>query len=261
MGDFNINYLDAKNHFDIKTLLAQWGFSQTIKQATRVNDNTSTLIDVILTSRQNNITKTYFIPIAFSDHDMICCVRKLNWQKYQPKQINCRDYKNHRKERLCEELQNNNWQPVIDANDVNDAWQKMKDIIRSCLDQIAPKIIKRIRGKPCPWMTPELKQQMSERDRLQRRYRKSKLPAHKNEYKRKRNSVNSLVKKAKQNYFKNLLENSANDPDSFWNNSKKIFPNKQKSSAARFTIDCATTSDSKPIANAFCSYFSKIVLN
>ena len=108
-------------------------------------------------------------------------------------------------------------------------------------------------------MTPELKQQQSDRDKLQRRHRKSKLPAHKNEYKRKKNLVNSLVKKAKQNYFKNLLTNSANDPDSFWNNLKKIFPCKQKNSTSRFTIDSVSTSDSTTITNAFCSYFSNIV--
>ena len=135
----------------------------------------------------------------------------------------------------------------------------MKDNIRSCLDQIAPRITKQIRGKPCPWMTPELKQLQSERDKLHRRHRKSKLPAHKCEYQRKKNIVNSSVKKTKQNYFKNLLENSANDPDSFWRNLKKIFPSKQKSSTSRFTINSVSTSDPKTIANAFCSYFSNIV--
>jgi hypothetical protein len=68
-----------------------------------------------------------------------------------------------------------------------------------------------------------------------------------------------LVKKAKQNYFKNLLVNSANDPNSFWSNLKKIFPSKQKNSTSRFTINSVSTSDSKTIANAFCSYFSNIV--
>ena len=100
----------------------------------------------------------------------------------------------------------------MNATNVNVAWERMRNIIRSCLDSIAPKSTKRIRGKPCPWMTPDLKQEMAERDRLQRRHRKSKLPAHKAEYNHKRNIVNSHAKKAKQDYFKNLLLNSATRP-------------------------------------------------
>ena len=100
---------------------------------------------------------------------------------------------------------------------------------------------------------------MAERDRLQRRHGKSKLTAHKAEYNRKRNIVNSNVKKAKKDYFKNLLSNSTQDPDNFWTNLKKIFPSKQKDPTKRFTINSVTTADTNTIANAFCSFFSNIV--
>ena len=112
-------------------------------------------------------------------------------------------------------LKNADWQDVLTATNVNAAWKSMREIIRSCLDSIAPIISKRVRGKPCPWMTCDLKQQMAGRDRLQRRYRKSKLPVHKVEYNHRRNTVNNLVKKAKQEYFKNLLSSSAQNPESF----------------------------------------------
>jgi hypothetical protein len=36
LGDLNINYLEPGNHFNVKTLLVQWGFEQLIKQATRI---------------------------------------------------------------------------------------------------------------------------------------------------------------------------------------------------------------------------------
>ena len=36
-------------------LLTLWGLMQTITPATRTNDNSSTLIDVILSNRQNNL--------------------------------------------------------------------------------------------------------------------------------------------------------------------------------------------------------------
>ena len=259
MGDFNIDFLEPNNHRDIKTLLSQWGFYQTMKQATRTSDTSSTLIDLLFTNKPNNISKTLVIPITFSDHDLIRCVRKLNWEKHAPKEIKCRDNKHYSKELFCGKLKNADWQNVLTATNVNAAWKSMREIIRSCLDSIAPVITKRIRGKPCPWMTPDLKQQMAERDRLQRRYRKSKLPVHKVEYNQRRNSVKNLVKKAKQEYFKNLLSSSAQNPNSFWRNLKKIYPSKQKDTPKRFNIHSTTTTDTKIIANAFCSFFCSTI--
>ena len=105
-------------------------------------------------------------------------------------------------------------------------------------------------------MIPDLKHEMAEHDRFQHRHRKSKLPTHKTEYNRKRNIVNSHVKKAKQDYFKNLLLNSAQDPDNFWTNLKKFFPSKQRDAAKRFTINSVTTADTNTVANAFSTFFN-----
>ena len=232
-----------------------------IKKETRTNDTSATLIDLLFTNRPNNISKNDVIPITFSDHDLICCVRKLNWEKHPPKEINCRDYRIYSKKRFCDELNSKDWRAVLNATNVNVAWERIRNNIRSCLDSIAPKITKLIRGKPCPWMTPDLKLEMAERDRLQRRHRKSKskLPPHKSEYNRKRNIVNSHVKKAKQDYFKNFLLNSAKDPSSFWTNLEKIFPSKQKDPTKRFTINSVATADTNTIANAFSTFISNIV--
>ena len=259
LGDLNINYLKPSNHFNVKTLLTIWGLEQLIKQATRITTDTSTLIDVILTNRQNNISSSHVIPISFSDHDLIACIRKLNSQKYSPKHRNCKNFKHYTKERFCELMSGCNWNLIFDSINVNDAWNNMKDIIKSCLDQIAPIENKRIRGKPCPWMTQELKQKMDERDILLRKSRKTKNSLHINAYKRKKNFVNQLVKRAKQNYFKNLLNNSANDPDRFWSTLKKLYPTKSKKGTDRFTLNGESISNSKTISNAFCSYFSNVV--
>ena len=36
----------------------------------------------------------------------------------------------------------------MSGTDINQSWNKLKYIITSCLDDVAPKIIKRVRGKP-----------------------------------------------------------------------------------------------------------------
>ena len=173
MGDMNVNYLKRNNHIDVKSILSLYGFKQMIKSATRVTKETSTLIDLILTNNPHVIIDTAVIPISFSDHDLIGCVRKLNHQKFQPKTIICRSNRNYTKDQLIAYLRNSDWSEVYRATDVSTAWSEMKRIICTTLDIVAPKFEKIVTGKPCPWIITDLKMQMNERDSLLRKSRKS----------------------------------------------------------------------------------------
>ena len=88
MGYSNINYLDKNNHNDIKDIFMLNGYKQLVTKATRITENSKTLIDTIFTNKPENISKTDTIPTSLSDHDMVGCVRKLNHLKYESKTIN-----------------------------------------------------------------------------------------------------------------------------------------------------------------------------
>ena len=260
MGDLNVNYRKKDDHPKIKAIISVNGFKQIVKKATRTTLNTTTLIDIIITNGPSVIACTEVVPIAFSDHDLIGCVRKLNHLKYASKVINCRNTKNYNKELMCDEICKQDWTPVYKSNDVNYAWAYMKDVILSCFNKIAPVIKKRVRGKPSPWMTDEIKKAMNVRDMLLRKSRKTKSESDVSAYKKKRNEVNSLLNKSKQAYYKNLLNETSNNLDKFWNTIKKLYPNNPaKQSLPMFKIDSTDISDSSVISNAFCSYFSTVV--
>ena len=69
---------------------------------------------------------------------------------------------------------------------------------------------------------------MNIRDKLMRKARKSKLNAHREEYKRKRNDVNTMIRKAKSDYTKTLLLENSGNPNGFWAAIKRVFPSKAK---------------------------------
>ena len=69
---------------------------------------------------------------------------------------------------------------------------------------------------------------MNKRDQLLRKSRKSKNKFYRDEYKRKRNEVNNLIRSTKSNYTKSLLAENSRDPTKFWNVIKSIFPSKNK---------------------------------
>ena len=138
----------------------------------------------------------------------------------------------------------------------------MKLLLLGVLDEAAPLISKQIRGRSCPWITPHNKAEMNARDHLLRKHRKSGLPADKSVYKRKRNLVNQLLKKSKNEYGKNLLKESAGNSAKFWNAIKRIFPTKNKNkNSTSFTIDGVRTTDPVLISRTFCTYYSSVVGN
>ena len=58
--------------------------------------------------------------------------------------------------------------------DVNAAWQYMSSILKSVFDKHAPIIQKEVKGKTAPWLNKHIISLMSDRDKLLRKYRKSK---------------------------------------------------------------------------------------
>ena len=133
--------------------------------------------------------------------------------------------------------------------------------VSKIFDKCAPFITKRIRGKPCAWMNDEIKSHMTTRDKLIRKWKKSKTPANKQNYRQMRNLVKIMVRSAKEEHTKQLLRDSSNDSSKSWKCIKNVFPssNKYTQKHHAFTVDGIDTDDKARIANGFCSYFVTVV--
>lgn len=111
-----------------------------------------------------------------------------------------------------------------------------------------------------PWLTHEVKNEMDYRDVLQKKFRKSKTTVNHGNYKRQRNKVNVLIKKAKKTYNTNLLKENINNSTLFWKTLKKIFLTKSKTKQTNtlFKVDDKQISDKKAIAEGFGRFFSNV---
>ena len=101
---------------------------------------------------------------------------------------------------------------------------------------------------------------MDYRDVLQRKFRKSKTTENYEKFKRQRNKVNNLIKRAKQNYNKNLLDENTKNTTSFWGTLKSIFHTKPKSklTSTTFKINEEEISTKETTANGLGQFFSSI---
>ena len=135
-------------------------------------------------------------------------------------------------------------------NNVNQAVEFLQSNLKNLFDKHAPLIEKRVRGKPCEWLSENIKSQMNRRDMLLRRARRLKNDQQSwTDYRLLRNRCTSALRKAKANYHRNLLEENRLSPRKFWKAIKSIFPIRTKSSAFQL----------KNRVNDFANYFTNIV--
>ena len=263
LGDVNVNYLVSGDGRDFKSIVSSNGLKQIIRKATRICDTTKTLIDIIATSNISTIVNHGVISTGIGDHEMVGCVRKINWVKFKPRLIKCHDYRKYNPKEMSEDFRKQNWYPVLNSRNVNNAWNTMKNIMLEIFDKHAPRLMKKVKGKLAPWLTDDVKKLMNERDKLLRKARKSPdAEFYKAEYRQKRNAVNIAIRRANASYYNNLVrENSTGDPRKFWKTVKSIYPGKAKSSSSIqvFEIDGKTSTNQSDISNGFCSFFMNII--
>ena len=162
--------------------------------------------------------------LSFSDHDLIGFNRKQNRTKTAPKTIHWCDHN-----KLKNDLKNADWSPVYISHSIWDSLQAFNRILTELFDRHVPFATKKTNTNISPWLSVELKNEMDYRNVLQQKFCKSKTTENYEKYKRQRNKVNNLIKRAKQNYNKNLLDENTKNANSFWRTLKSTFPTKSKS--------------------------------
>ena len=149
--------------------------------------------------------------------------------KTAPKTIRCRNYRRYDHNGL----KNADWSPVYISHSISDSLQAFNRILTEFFDQQAPFATKRTNTNISAWLTVELKNEMDYKDAFQRKFRKSKTTENYEKYKLQRNKVNNLVKRAKQNYSKNLQDENTKNTTSFWKTLKHFSPNRNQNLLAR----------------------------
>ena len=152
---------------------------------------------------------------------------------------------------MKEDFKTVDWSSVYNANVVNMALKYFNVIVKSVVDRHAPHIVKKVRGKPCPWINSDIRKLMVRRDRILRKPRKTNKEGDWNLYKKLRNSCNNKMKYAKREYQDFLNENLSN-PRRFWNTIKDIFPTKTKAMKSGVCSD-----QNQP--SIFSEYYANVV--
>jgi hypothetical protein len=122
-ANINLHNLHTTNHCnEYLNIITSNGFLQTITKSTRIQDNTHSLIDHVLTNNINNLNNAGTFITDISDH--FCNFFFLNDTKPKPKMHirKIRDFSLNNKNRFRNQLRNIRWNTVLNCNDVNNAF-------------------------------------------------------------------------------------------------------------------------------------------
>ena len=248
MGDFNLEPSDTT----LKHFLDSNGLYNLIKGHTCFKGKGS-LIDLILTNRKFSFKNTQSFETGLSDHHhMVYTMLKTTFQKSEPKQLIYRDFKNF----YFESFKNDLLENMVTCDRSYDEFDRK---FTAVLNKHAPKKKKWLRGNQKPHINKTLRHEIMKRSKLKNIANKTKNTSDIMKYKKQRNYVVQLNKKAKLEYFNNFDSSQESKP--FWVKCKSYFSNKHGKADTDIVLHEKGDAifKNKKIANTFNEYFGSIV--
>ena len=255
LGNLNCDGLDSscREYAAINSFTREMNPQQLIKEPTRITATTESLLDVILVSDPLSGCMSGVINDPISDHLPVHVVLKLKSPKISPHYVSVRSYKNYDPENFTFDLasHSDSLLSVFAAPDVNSKLGIFNNAFRQVLDAHAPVKTVKIRSRPCPFVTEEIKDLMKIRSRLHRRFLLTRNEFDWAEYKISRNSVRKALTEAEKHHTYQEVQNNMNNSRSLWKVINNIVPSKTQEKLVY-------SKDLKTVANEFNSYFSSV---
>ncbi len=222
MGDLNCNLSSPTldhNSTLLNNITNLYNLHQLINEPTRITESSSTLLDVIFTNMPDKIVCSGVSHIGISDHSLVYAFRKLSTglSRKGHSTVSYRNFKNFNSSSFRNDICQQNWDIIMNFDNPNDMWHVWKDTFNSVAEKHAPLRTKRVRASKSPWITPELKRRMHQRDVLKIKASRSNNPGDWAAFKQIRNLVNNEIKNAKALYYTNALHENKNNQRKTWN--------------------------------------------
>ena len=214
LRDFNCNFKteseQCPNVRKLRSIFKTFNMQNVVNANTRETLTTSTLLDLIVTTRTDLMGKCGVFRLGISDHNMVYATMNLKNKRPQPKYIKTRDYRKLDAQNFRQDIESVPFHIASvfeEPDDVLWAWQTLFNGI--CDEHVAQKEVK-IRSKSAPWITNEI------RYKIFKAAVSTKCPELWSAYKKARNAVTPALRRAKASYFTNMFE-EVKKSSAYWN--------------------------------------------
>ena len=268
LGDFNDRCSEwtskhpeseLKEHLvDITT---SFGLQQLICEPTYHTNTSANLLDLVFTDSPCYITDSGTLPpIGTSKHSIVYCKTKKTRICEKPYKKEIWKYHEADIEGLNIAIGDFPFADILDeSNDANHAAEIWTHLVLQIAKEYIPQHSIKICPKDKPWINKDIKTCIKTRDRLFRKYQRSKREEHLDLYKKVKEEVNHKITSAKMTYKQKIVEklqNLQNSPKRFWAVAKEVYGNKTNSGIPTLIDDNTQYSTAEQKANLLAEYFA-----
>ena len=249
MGVKLFNFLECNN------------LSQLIDEPTRITLSGETLLDLIITDSPGYcLSSGTLSPPANCDHNIVYAKFNIDLSKPKAFKRTICLYNNTNIPALIESFANADWDNVFcnSPSDFDVLYNNWFQLFKNIVDLYIPCKQVTIRPKDKPWMNSLIRRNIRKRDRFLKKFSSTKNSALWECYRRQRNFVVTIIKKAKKDYndkINGLLANPSTSSKKWWNITKSIYKNKYSPSIPVIINNGEFISDSKQKAKVLNNYF------
>jgi ribosomal protein L31E len=140
---------------------------------------------------------------------------------------------------------------IFSNSNVNSKLDKFNNVLLTTLAVHAPVKITKIQNRSCPFITTDIKNQMSHRDQLHRRYKRTRDIDDWRAFKNAQRSVKSTLKAAEKQHVRTEVNLHKDNSRSLWKAINRCIPSKDK-------IILTYHKNTLEVANDFNQFFQSV---
>ena len=210
LGDFNIDFLKINNNNSLNVLcniLESAGLKQIVNVPTRITGNSFTLLDLIIINETRNYSQVGSASVDnISDHELIFAHLNFKILSGRAAPYKWRDYKNIDEDALNGHLRAIPWRNIYDLTTIEDKVSFFNDNLNTLLEIHAPVKVSNRKKMSKPWITPNIKILIKEKNKAFNKYKKYKTQQLFQDYKNIKNYLTSAVRREKKAFLRQSVE-------------------------------------------------------
>ena len=236
------------------------GVSQMVTVPTRMwAGQVESGLDHIYTNRTEKISEVYAEYTGGSDHKLIKVTRYSKSIQRRARYVRKRCFKQFNEQEFCRKVEELSWFDIYMCEDANHAAEILTHKLSAILDTMAPVRTVQCRSQYAPWLTPETKELMKERDSAQKIAASTGDSDDWRYYKNKRNTVTARLRQEKNLWESKRLSHSENSPNTLWKNMKSWLNWKSSGPPSQLFSDGVIVNSPAGLAETMNKFFTNKV--
>lgn len=255
IGDLNFNMLQNNT---LSSICPTINLTNVIKEPTCFKSNTPSLIDVMLVSKRRKIVKSFSIDTGISDfHNLIGGVLRIHAPPPPKKVVFYRKIASIDYEVMKEDITDSGFD-ISNEENVDTAFDKLQNLLKSMVDKHAPKKKKVVRLADFHCMSRRLRKAILVRNQSRNRFFKNRSKHNLAIYRKHRNSVTIIKREETRQYFREKCQGGTSNKD-FWKAIKPFFSNtKTKSDSIPLREGNEIITKNEEVCEIFNEFFIQI---